>query len=53
MDGRGKKTKGGHKDAAADTPIKDEDGWKETSEEDASRITTIEKELNGIKDDVN
>ena len=49
FESRGEKSK----DAAMDTPIKDKDAGKEyVEEEDVSRIAMIERELNGVKDDV-
>ena len=49
FESRGEKSK----DAAMDTPIKDKDAGKEhVEEEDVSRVAMIERELNGVKDDV-
>ena len=48
---RGKRSKDKPKDAAEGTPMKGEKEYME--EEDVSRVAVIEKELNGLKDDVN
>ena len=48
---RGKRSKDKPKDAAEGAPMRGEKERME--EEDASRVAIVEKELNGLKDDVN